>query len=141
MSLTHTGTSSEYIHHDKREKSHSRHLPAEWWYLLANSVPNLCKREWNRGMSVTQCDTNKHIHMQQTHTSTYTLVAYSHRCYMGWTVRQIEWSVSASVRLYKREAPKTRLSLKSRLCNEQARRVKLGVIVCAEYSYDKIRPA
>jgi hypothetical protein len=36
---------------------------------------------------------------------------------------------------------KGRLSLKSRLLNEQARRVELGVIVCAEYRYDKIRPA
>jgi hypothetical protein len=32
------------------------------------------------------------------------------------------------------------LSLKGRVCNEQARKVELGVIVCAEYSYDKIRP-
>jgi hypothetical protein len=35
---------------------------------------------------------------------------------------------------------KTCLSLKGRVCNEHTRRVELGVIVCAEYSYDRIRP-
>ena len=32
------------------------------------------------------------------------------------------------------------LSLKSQVRSEYARRLELGVIVCAEFSYDKIRP-
>jgi hypothetical protein len=30
--------------------------------------------------------------------------------------------------------------VKSRVGSKQAKRVELGVIVCAEYSYDRIRP-